>query len=158
MIRKGDVLTNAVTGERLTFLATSAETDGRYLEWEDEWPEGHHRGSAHVHPAMEERWQVLEGHASFEIGTESRTVRVGDVVVAPPGVPHLGWNVGDGPVRLRVRMTPARRWAEVVERLFALAEQGRVDENGTPPVEDLVALMRDFSEEIAPPPRRNRST
>jgi hypothetical protein len=52
---------------------------------------------------------------------------------------------------MRVSMTPAGRWAEVVERLFAWARDGRTDGNGTPELELLVGLMREFPEELAPP-------
>jgi hypothetical protein len=40
-------------------------------------------------------------------------------VIVPPGTPHLAWNPTDGPVRLRITMRPALRWAEFTARLFA---------------------------------------
>jgi mannose-6-phosphate isomerase-like protein (cupin superfamily) len=153
VLRAGDVLTNAASGERIHVLATAAETEGAYLEWEDTWPAGHARVAAHVHPGMEERWRVLEGEMQFEIDGRRLTARVGDVVVASPGVAHRGWNDGAGPARLLVRMTPALRWADVIERLFALADSGRTDDRGVPGRDDLAALLRDFPREIQPPPR-----
>jgi mannose-6-phosphate isomerase-like protein (cupin superfamily) len=153
VLRAGDVLTNAASGERIQVLVTAAETDGAYLEWEDTWPAGHRRVAAHVHPEMEERWRVLEGQMQFEIDGKRLTAQVGDVVVAPAGSTHRGWNDGADPARLLVRMTPALRWADVIERLFALAEVGRTDSRGVPGRDDLVALLRDFPGELQPPPR-----
>lgn len=150
MLRQGDVLVNAASGERIHVLATAAETAGAYLEWEDHFPAGHDRVAAHVHPEMEERWCVLEGQMQFEIDGQRTTAQAGDVVVAPAGVAHRGWNDGAGPARLLVRMTPPRRWDEVIERLFALAESGRTDSRGTPSRDDLVALLREFPAEIRP--------
>jgi hypothetical protein len=84
-------------------------------------------------------------------------LKAGESIVAPPGVPHEGWNPTGEPVRLRVTMTPARRWAEVVELLFGWAADGRTDDAGTPELELLVGLLRDYSDEIAPPPGITRS-
>ena len=39
---------------------------------------------------------------------------------------------------------------EFLERLFALAEEGRTDERGTPEPEALRELMTEFRREIAP--------
>jgi mannose-6-phosphate isomerase-like protein (cupin superfamily) len=52
----------------------------------------------HRHP-YEEVFVVQEGEATFTLGGEQRVVRGGEVVVAPPGVPHRFVNSGDGPLR-----------------------------------------------------------
>ena len=52
----------------------------------------------HRHP-YEEVFVVHEGEATFTLGDEQRVVRAGEVVVAPPGVPHRFVNSGDGPLR-----------------------------------------------------------
>ena len=52
----------------------------------------------HRHP-YEEVFVVQEGEATFTLGDEQRVVRGGEVVVAPPGVPHRFVNSGDGPLR-----------------------------------------------------------
>jgi hypothetical protein len=56
-----------------------------------------------------------------------------------PGRRHLAWNPTDGPVRLRITMTPARRWAEFTRRLFAGEEPGM--------------LLTEFAPEVVLPPR-----
>jgi mannose-6-phosphate isomerase-like protein (cupin superfamily) len=137
--RAGQTVENAATGERITFVQTAAETGGELLVMESVWPRPGHRAPAHVHPAMEERWEVLAGRAAFRIGEEERELGPGEAAVAPPGTPHLAWNPTEGEVRLRIEMRPALRWEEFVERLFA----------GEPPAE----LLREFSREVAPPPR-----
>jgi mannose-6-phosphate isomerase-like protein (cupin superfamily) len=52
----------------------------------------------HRHP-YEEVFVVQEGEATFTLGDEQRVVRGGEVVVAPPGVPHRFVNSGDGPLK-----------------------------------------------------------
>lgn len=139
MASAGETVENPRTGERVTFVRTAADTSGELLELELVWPRPGLRAAEHVHPGMEERYEVLSGTAAFRIGGEDRTAGAGDVVTVPPGTPHLAWNPTEEPVRLRVEFRPALRWEEFVVRLFA----------GDEPLRD---LMREFHREIAPPP------
>lgn len=150
MARVGETIVNPVTGEAITWRRVDAEV----LEWDDLWTRPGHRAAPHVHPAMEERWEVVEGRAAFSIGGNDEVIiDVGETIVAGPGVPHGAWNPTEAPVRLRVTMTPALRWAEVVEQLFTWAAEGRTDDVGTPETELIVGLLREYPAEIAPPVR-----
>ncbi len=140
------------TGERIVFRRTAGDTSGELLELEDVWVSPEHRVAEHVHPGMEERWEVLAGTACLRIGGIERIAGPGDAVIAPPGTPHMGWNQGGTEVRLRIEMRPALRWEEVVETLFRLAEEGRTDAQGVPEPTALMALLREFPDELAPPP------
>ena len=100
------------------------------------------RTPEHVHPEMEERFEVLSGEARIRIAGEERSLGPGEVVAVPPGTPHVAWNPADTDARLRLQFRPALRWEEFVERLFALAREGRLDE--------VPQLMREFPREVAP--------
>ena len=54
-----------------------------------------------------------------------------------------------------LELSPALRWLECVERLFAAARDGRTDERGTPEPALMRALLREFAAELAPPPQRS---
>jgi quercetin dioxygenase-like cupin family protein len=140
---------NPVTGERIAFRRTAAETNGELLEFDDFWrPE--HRVAEHVHPEMEERWEVISGVVCFRINGQEQTARAGDAVIAPAGSPHMSWNIGEGPAHLRVQMTPALRWEEFTRRLFAAAREGRTDDRGIPEPALLTKLLSEFHRELAP--------
>lgn len=143
-------IVNRLTGERIVFLRTAEDTDGALLEMEDFWPRADHQTPEHVHPAMEERWEVIAGSVRFEIDGVAQTAVAGDTIVAPPGTPHSARNVGPKPAHLRIQMRPALRWHQFVERLFALAPNTQ----GLPEPDSLAALMREFSHEITPTPPR----
>ena len=128
-------IVNPATGEEITFLSETPEL----LVMQSVWTRPGHRAAAHVHPAMEERWEVLEGRAVFRIGGEETECGPGDSAVAPPGVPHLAWNPGEERVVLRIEMRPALRWRAFVELLFA---NGGVPDRG---------MLAEFPQEIAPP-------
>jgi quercetin dioxygenase-like cupin family protein len=53
----------------------------------------------HRHP-YDETWVVQEGAVRFQLGQTSYEAGSGDVVIAPPGVPHKFINYGTEPVRL----------------------------------------------------------
>jgi quercetin dioxygenase-like cupin family protein len=151
MVRTGDELVNPASGERIVFLQTAADTDGHLLEMDDFWTRPGHRTVEHVHPEMQERWEVIAGTASFRIADNEWTAGPGEVVIAPAGVPHMAWSLDTAHVHLRIQMRPALRWEQFVERLFALARDGHTDERGIPDPTLMMELLREFPREIAPP-------
>jgi len=134
-----DAVVNPATAERVTFIRRAANTGGELLEMENLWTRADHRTAPHMHPGMEETWEVIEGRAGFLIGGVEHEAGPGDSVVAPPGVVHVAWNLSGGATNLRVTMRPALRWEEFVERMFAAPER-------------VLELLPEFPEEIAPPP------
>lgn len=151
MAHPGDEIFNPITGERIVFVWTSADTGGELLEFDDYWNRPGHRASEHVHPKMEESWEVLRGTPCFRIGEEEIPAVAGDLIVAPAGVPHMGWNAGGDEVCVRVRMRPALRWEDFMVKLFAMAEAGETDDEGIPEPALLMQLLKEFADEIAPP-------
>ncbi len=126
---------NPASGEEITFLS---ETPG-LLVMESVWPRPGRRTAEHVHPEMEETYVVLEGTGAFRVDGEERRAGPGETVVVAPGVPHVAWNPGEEPVRVRIEMRPALRWRAFVERLFA---------NGGAPEP---SMFREFGRELAAP-------
>ena len=61
MIRSGDTLENPVTGERIVFRKTAADTGGALVLVECVVQPGGAVAAAHVHPHQEERFEVLRG-------------------------------------------------------------------------------------------------
>lgn len=151
MSATGQEIVNPVTEERIVFRRTAVETGGELLELDDFWARPDHRVAEHVHPEMEERWEVVSGTVRFRINGAEETAGPGEAVVAAAGVPHMSWNVGHGPAHLRIEMRPALRWEEFVTQLFAAAREGRTDQDGTPEPALLAELLREFRREIAPP-------
>ena len=74
----------------------------------------------------------------FAIGVEV-TAAAGSVVVAPAGRRHVAWNPTGKPVRLRIEMRPPLRWREFTTRFFA--------------GDDPLALLAEYADEVALPPR-----
>jgi quercetin dioxygenase-like cupin family protein len=155
MAYAGQVIENPLSGERITFRKTAADTGGELLEIDlDLSPDGHVPGM-HVHPIQEERFEVTKGTMRFRMGRKKVTARPGDVVVVPPGVRHKFVNAADRPAAARVQVRPALRMEQLFETAVALAEDGRTTRKGLPKPLDLALFVREFDQEVrgAFPPR-----
>jgi quercetin dioxygenase-like cupin family protein len=87
---------------------------------------------AHVHPAQEERFEVLAGHVRFRVGGRTERANAGDRVVAPAGIRHSFKNVGKTEARLRVEVEPALDLRGFLEEAAALARAGKYTRRGIP--------------------------
>ena len=147
----GQTIQNPVSGERITFLQTAADTGGELLEFELELaPDGRVPG-AHVHPEQEERFHVLEGTMRFRLGARTIVATAGDVVAVPAGRVHKFANGGDGLARARVEVAPALDMEGLLRTTVTLAEEGNVLRSGMPKPLHLALFVRRFRREVRAP-------
>jgi mannose-6-phosphate isomerase-like protein (cupin superfamily) len=148
MAYAGQTLDNPVSGERITFRKTAADTAGELLEIDLELaPDGHVPGK-HVHPAQEERFEVLSGTMKFKMGRKTVIAEAGDVVTVPAGVAHKFANGGDETTHVRVQVRPALKMEELFETTVALAEEGRTTSKGMPKPLDLALFVQEYADEV----------
>lgn len=151
MAYAGQVLDNPVSGERITFRKTAADTAGRSLVIDLELaPDGHVPG-AHVHPFQEERFEIVQGTMKFRKGLKTVTARAGETVVVPPGTVHRFENAGDEPAHVRVEVRPALKMENLFEATVALAREGRTTSKGMPQPIDMALFMSEFDAEVRAP-------
>lgn len=142
MIRSGDTIENPITGERITFHATSADTNGEAVVIEcTVQPEGF-VAAAHVHPAQTERFSVIEGRLGMKAGRKKLLLERGEVAVVEPGTPHKFWNMGDEEVRFVCEVRPALQFESLLETMFALAADGKTNKKGMPNPLRLAVIAR----------------
>ncbi|MDQ3589958.1 MAG: cupin domain-containing protein [Actinomycetota bacterium] len=115
MARRGDVVENPLTGERVTFLETVGDTGGDLLRFEYALPPGWFVPT-HIHPRQEERHEVLSGTLRGRVGGQERDHGEGRMVVGPPGVPHAWRNPSDEEELLLVsELRPALHMEDLLE-------------------------------------------
>ena len=151
MAYAGQIITNPVSGERIEFLRTAADTDGELLEIELELAADGHVPGAHVHPEQEERFHVLEGTMKFRLGLRTLVAHAGDTVTVPAGRMHKFANAGDGPARARVEITPALAMEDLFTTTTELAREGKVLPSGMPKPLHLALFVRRFRREVRAP-------
>ena len=132
MIRTGDTIENPVTGERMTFRKTAADTGGEAVVVELVVQPHGAVAAAHVHPSQEERFQVLRGSIGFKLGREKLVLGPGQRVTVPAGTPHKFWNAGDGGAHFICEVRPALQFEQLLETMFALAADGKTNRKGMP--------------------------
>jgi quercetin dioxygenase-like cupin family protein len=142
LIRTGDIIENPVTGERITFLATSADTEGESVVIETVVQPGGFVAAAHVHPKQEERFEVVSGTLGLKIDGKEIVAAPGDTLTVPPGTPHRFWNGGDDAVRFRCEVRPALQFEQLLETMFALAADGKTNRKGMPNLLRLAVIAR----------------
>jgi quercetin dioxygenase-like cupin family protein len=132
MIRAGDSIENPVTGERLVFMKTSAETNGEYVLFECFVKPSGFVAAAHVHPFQQERFQILEGSVTFRIDHQELPSVPGDAILIAPGRSHQFWNAGAEEARFACEVRPALDFEQLIETMFSLAQAGKTNKEGMP--------------------------
>jgi mannose-6-phosphate isomerase-like protein (cupin superfamily) len=156
----GQVLENPVTGERVVFRQTAAETGGESLEYELVFRPQGFLAREHLHPGQSERHEVLSGRLGLHMDGEGRVLEPGDAVVVPAATPHRLFPVGDEQVHALFELRPALRTAELIETFYRLAREGKVDGKGNPRPLELALIARGFEREgyaTKPPPAVQRA-
>ena len=132
MISKGDTLYNPVTGERMTFLETAAETNGEHVLIELRSDPGGFVAAAHVHPSQVEVFEVVTGRIGLKVDGEKMEAGAGETVVVEAGQAHKWWNAGPGELVFRCKVSPALEFESLIETMFALAADGKTNRKGMP--------------------------
>jgi len=154
MARAGQVIRNPATGETLTFVVTSADSDGNVLRI-DVTAEPHKEGPPlHVHRAFLERHHLQTGRMRFTLRGEAHVVEAPARFEIPRGAPHTFRVEGDEPARTVVDHEPAGTYERFLEKMYGLAVEGKTDERGVPNVLQAAVVghehLDDFS--LARPP------
>ena len=151
MIRTGDILENPVTGERMKFLKTAADTSGEAVVVELELAPTGFVAMPHVHPLQSERFEIVEGTVAFKLGRETIVAEVGDVVTVEPGTPHKFWNESGEPARFVTVVRPALRFEELIETMYSLAADGKTSKKGMPNPLRLAVIARHHFDDVRLP-------
>ena len=143
MIRAGDTIENPITGERVTFLKTSAETGGESVLIDTTVAPDGFVAAEHIHPNQSERFEILSGEVEFKLDGEIVVARPGDVVMVEAGTAHQFRNIGEEEVRFLTEVCPALTFEEFLETMFGLASDGKTNGSGLPNPFQLAVIMNE---------------
>jgi|SRR5579871_3147099 len=146
-VARGAVYENRVTGERCVVLSNGRER-GTAIVHLVVAPHGAVAGE-HVHPAITERFSVLQGRLQTRIDGNERTLAAGAQATIAPGVPHDWWNAGEEPAGVIVEIDPPEvRFAMLIAMLFGLANAGLTNDRGMPGLLQGALLAHEFADVI----------
>ena len=151
MIHTGQSIENPVTGERLVFRKTAADTNGEAVVLETYVRPNGFVAAAHVHPQQEERFEVLAGTVEFRVGRQTIVAEAGDRVVVPAGTPHRFRNTGDDTAHFVCEVRPALGFEQLIETMFSLAADGKTNRKGMPNPLRLAVIARHHFDDVRLP-------
>ena len=148
LIKPGEIWENPVNRERLTILERPWDNPEGRATFEMTALVGARVVGEHRHPAIVERFTVIEGELSVKRNRQTGILRQGETAVAEAGVWHDWWNAGQRDARVRVEIKPGERFLHMIETFFGLARLGHTDSKGMPRLLQLVPIAREFSDVV----------
>jgi mannose-6-phosphate isomerase-like protein (cupin superfamily) len=145
MASAGEVISNPVTGETVTFLVTASESQGKRLSLELTAPRA--ATPAHQHPGLVERWDLHEGAVTFRVDGAERVLEAPAQLAVPRGTSHDFHS--DGPIRATVVYEPAGGFESFLETIYALARDGKTDKKGMPNLLQSAVIARAHLDDYA---------
>ena len=150
MAQVGQVITNPITRERITFRKTTQDTGGQMLVFDCTVAPGGTPLPPHLHITQEERFAVISGTLGIMRGSETRILTPGQRATLPAGIKHQWWNAGRDVARFRVEADPARHLERVLEVMSVMSHDGRMDRYGLPKNPFELANLARLSETYVP--------
>lgn len=154
VVRDGEATGYWFLNDYVEMLVTGEETEGRYTQFEVHAPPGD-QPPLHLHREADEALHLLRGELEVWAGPFHATLRPGDYVLMPKGVPHCYLVTSSEPAHFVVTVTPAG-FDQFVRGVSRPAEEARIPDPPPPPtpadVERMNALMAEIDLEALGPP------
>ncbi|MBX2877993.1 MAG: cupin domain-containing protein [Saprospiraceae bacterium] len=126
-------IVNPVSGEQVTFICTSAETNGLKSVIEIELQPNAEGPPLHYHKEYSETFRILEGEIFLQIGKEQKRARKGETFTVEKSQIHSFKNESAKPARVEVTLSPGHEGFEnAISILFGLSKDGLVSAKGLP--------------------------
>ena len=159
-IEVGEVWENPVTGEYARLVELPWRNPEERAVAELRAVPGARVAGEHLHPALHERFSVVEGELVVMRNGSRSTLGAGETADIEAGVWHDWWNEADVDAIVKVEITPGERFVQMIETIFGLGREGHVNSKGMPSPLQLALIGREFSDVIVfrrPPPAVQRA-
>lgn len=129
-----ETIVNPVTGDHMTILHPSHQSQGSYAKICFDLPPGAQGSPLHYHTTMDETFTVLKGCLEMEVGQEGnrRNLQPGESLQVPAGMHHSFCNTSNDWVTFTTENRPAAGFERFIRGLYGLAINGKVNPEGMP--------------------------
>ena len=150
----GVTFRNPATGETIEVVEIDDQGDSTELCGRLTVEPGGSGPPMHVHPRLDEWFEVESGELTVHLAGDTRVLEAGETAVIPHGTVHGFENRSDDPVTFLGGSRPGGRLIHVLATLFGLAQEGRVDDRGRPRFLQAMVFAKEFRDEmhLASPP------
>jgi quercetin dioxygenase-like cupin family protein len=125
-----ELIEDPVLGMRSRFWRTN-EDGGEVLHVET-WVDPGGGVTPHIHPTMEERFEVLDGRPEFLAGRSWKEIQPGQTALVPPGMRHAFRNRGGEVAHFVARAIPPSTLQEFLEDAAGLSRAGAITRRALP--------------------------
>lgn len=136
------VITNPLIGDTVTFVKTSAETNGAYTLVEVILAPNGGNGM-HYHIDFDEAFEVIEGTLGIQLGKQVLHLQPGQSAVAMRNEVHRFYNPSPTePVKFLCTITPAMQFEQLLRIAYGLANDGLTNKKGMPAILPLSIMFQ----------------
>jgi quercetin dioxygenase-like cupin family protein len=131
---KIETIVNPITGDRMTVLHSSYQSQGDYVKIRFDLPPGAKGSPLHYHTAMDERFTVCSGCLEMEVGTKGnrRILQPGESLQVSAGMHHSFCNSSSDWVTFTTENRSAKGFEQFMRGLYGLAIDHQVNVDGMP--------------------------
>lgn len=125
---------NPVTGDRMTILHSTRDSNEEYLKVQFDFPPGAKGSPLHYHGTVSETFEVLSGSLEMELGEKGnrKVLRPGEIVQVPASMHHSFQNASNEWVTFTSEMRPGAGFEQFLRAWYGLAIDGKVNKEGVP--------------------------
>ncbi|MBL7733661.1 MAG: cupin domain-containing protein [Chitinophagaceae bacterium] len=153
MATKGHSISNSKTGERITWIETAGDSNGKRLVFDFTVSPNGKLPVTHFHPNQAETFEVKSGEFTIKLGKETRQLKAGDKLTIDKGIPHQWWNPSATvPAAMVVTFEPALNTETFLEQFFGLGNDNKTKPDGTPSFLQIMAMVNEYEIYVAGPP------
>jgi mannose-6-phosphate isomerase-like protein (cupin superfamily) len=153
MATKGRSISNNKTGEKITWLETSFDTQGKQLVFDFSVSPNGKLPVTHFHPNQAETFEIQKGEFCIKIGNDIKKLKPGDRIMIDKGVAHQWWNPSETQTaEMKVTFEPALNTEVFLEQFFGLGNDNKTKADGTPSFLQIMAMANKYEIYIAGPP------
>ena len=140
----GWIFTNPITNEVVAEIALPNEKGEIVKKGLGIMAPGASGPPEHVHPSYVEYFEVVDGEAIFTINGEDKVLKAGERITIPINTPHTFRPAKNETVTFLVEAVPAGNLKEVVQTIFALAHEKKLNGRGEPRFWQAMAIGADL--------------
>lgn len=153
MATKGKTISNIKTGEKITWLETAQDTQGKKLVFAFSVEPKGKLPVTHYHPNQTETFEITSGIFNFTLGKETKQLKAGDLLTIEKGVPHRWWNPSENETaEMIVTFEPALNTETFLEQFCGLCNDNKTNDLGVPTFLQIMAMTNEYQLYIAGPP------
>lgn len=140
MPKKGQIITNPVSGDSYEFLETAGDTKGKRVTTKATIKSKGPLVPKHYHALQDETFEVISGQLTILLNGETHILPAGEKIMLLKNIPHNHYNNEDTQVTYIHTVTPALDFDFLIENLMGLAADGKSKNGKYGLVQELVTL------------------